>query len=705
LTRALNVLRLAPIGFVAAIGLLSALGLAGAWAVAQSAPTLSVVLWMLPSVVVGALFTVYGTALLQGSIADSAVDFDRGALWRQGRILVAVFVIFTVTVSVVGILYVRDLRVTVRQQRFNQEQAIATLKARYLQRWIVDRSLDMQQRARSVANLLPSDGAMTSSARSLIEVLFAELLAETPEQVAVRLFTPDGKVLVQAGEPVEAGEGALVASSASRPDATAHVQQRYMAATGTLRLDFVTPIGVAPGRAARAVLVVAVDPLVSLFPELARWPTDSPSSEVMVVHKEQDHVTAVAIARARSDPRRRHSFALTQTDIVGVQAVLKGDGVREGLDYRGVPVLSASRHIEALDWHIVAKTDVSEALTPIEHRVDLVIWLTLGAIAVAAATSLGLWHADRTSYRYLRQRHEQERMALAHHYENMIKHARDIVMLVDEDRRLVEANDAALAAYGYSLEELRALHVVDLRTERDKPALASDWLEIHAGGLPVETVHRRKDGSEFPVEITGSSFDVGHRRYYQAFVRDISLRKRLEAEVLRLSRVQSALRTATGLLLRARDEDELYRGMCEALIEVGGYRLADVALANHDEGKSVRFAAIAGADQGYLRQTGITWGGGPRSGGPTGRAIRTGEVQINHDFASNAEMAPWREEALKRGLRSSIGLPLRAGDIVIGALTIYSGQPFAFTKDEVDFLVQFNTDLSYGVTLLRSRHA
>ena len=80
MSRALTILRLAPISFVLAIGLLSGLGLAGAWAVAQDAASLGVVLWMLPSVVVGALFTIYGTALLQGSLTGSTVDSERGEL-------------------------------------------------------------------------------------------------------------------------------------------------------------------------------------------------------------------------------------------------------------------------------------------------------------------------------------------------------------------------------------------------------------------------------------------------------------------------------------------------------------------------------------------------------------------------------------------------------------------------------------------------
>jgi len=82
---------------------------------------------------------------------------------------------------------------------------------------------------------------------------------------------------------------------------------------------------------------------------------------------------------------------------------------------------------------------------------------------------------------------------------------------------------------------------------------------------------------------------------------------------------------------------------CDALVEIGGYRLADVALAKDDPDKSVRFVALVGHDDGYLDHTRISWGEGPRSRGPTGSAIRTGEVQVNQNFASNAAMAPWRD--------------------------------------------------------------
>lgn len=704
--RALTVLRLAPVSFVAAISLLSALGLAGAWAVAQDATALSVILWMLPSVVVGALFTVYGTALLQGSLVGSNAEIDRKVLWRQGRIIAAVFVIFTVTVSLAGLLYVRDLRITIRQERFDQHRAIANLKARHIEEWLMTRTLDAQQRARSIANMLSEAGSSSRESRSLLDVLFAELLADSSERVSIKLFGPDGRVIASAGEAPAADEGSLIATAFSRPGVTApaRVQQRRVAASGALRLDVVTPVPPVPAPAAAAFLVITLDPANSLFPEVMQWPTDSPASEVVLIQREGARAVSVFLpAHAPHDGRREISFPLSQSNVVGVQAVMNGDGVREGFDYRNVSVLAATRHVEGLGWKVVAKTDAAVVLAPLDHRATLVSWLTLAAILVAAATSVGLWHAEKASVVALRERHARERSALARHYELMIKSARDIVMLVDDERRIVDANPAALAAYGYSLAELLNMHAVDLRADSQKASMEANWLITHSRGTPLETIHRRKDGSEFPVEVTGSFFDVDDRRYFQGIIRDITQRKRLEADVMRLGRVQAALQAAAGLVLRARDEQELYRGVCQVLINIGGYRLAYVALAQHDAARSVEFSAIAGDDAGYTAQTAITWGEGVRSRGPTGASIRTGEVQINQDFATNETMAPWREEAMKRGMRSSIGLPLRANDTVVGALTIYSDQPFAFSRDEVDFLIQFAADVSYGITLLRGR--
>lgn len=704
MVRALILLRLAPITFVLAVFVLSALGLAGAWAVAQDATILGVILWMLPSVVVGALITVYGTALLQGALAGSNFEIERQVAWRKGRIMILVFAAFSVTVSVAGYAYVRDLETNVRRQRLDEQRAIAALKASAIDKWLFERWIDVQLLANAMKQFPQDWSNLPAADRSLAELFFAEFLAGVPDRMAVRLLAPDGQALVEVGESVRpAGQAARPLQSAGS-GAVGRRLEEWRTAEGRLRLDFILPL-VQPTGSSPLFLAVSIDPEIVLWPEVKRWPVASASSSVALIEREGDAVTYVMPVRdAPFEPRRSFSIPLSQDGVISVQAVLKGSGLYEGLDYRGVPVLAAARRVKETDWIVIAKTDIAEALSPIDRRTQLVIWLTAAAVLVAAAIMFGLWRTDQASYSVLREKNAREKEALRRHYEHVMGAARDYVFLLDEDQRVVEANGAAVEAYGYTLEELRGMHATAFRSPTARTGVAADWAMGLSTGKPIETVHRRKDGREFPVEVSIGQFELDGHTYTQAFVRDVAYRKRLEAEVKRLARVETALRRASRVLLRAKTEAELYQGMCAALVEIGGYRLANVALANDEPGKTVRFAAIAGLDDGYLDQTRITWGEGPRSKGPTGAAIRTGEVQVNQDFASNPTVAPWREEALKRGIRASIGLPLIAGGQVFGALTIYAEQPDAFNRDEVELLTQFAADISYGVANIRRRH-
>jgi GAF domain-containing protein len=60
-------------------------------------------------------------------------------------------------------------------------------------------------------------------------------------------------------------------------------------------------------------------------------------------------------------------------------------------------------------------------------------------------------------------------------------------------------------------------------------------------------------------------------------------------------------------------------------------------------------------------------------------------------------MAPWREEALQRGYRSSIALPIILQNRVIGAFTIYDADPFFFNEKEINLLNEVAGDINYAL--------
>src|SRR5208337_600221 len=102
--------------------------------------------------------------------------------------------------------------------------------------------------------------------------------------------------------------------------------------------------------------------------------------------------------------------------------------------------------------------------------------------------------------------------------------------------------------------------------------------------------------------------------------------KRAEAEMLRLNKALKALSDSSQALVRAKDEQEYLNEVCGIIVEDCGYSMAWIGFAEYDEAKSVRSAAHAGFEEGYLETLRITWADTERGRGPTGTAIRTGKV-------------------------------------------------------------------------------
>ena len=120
-------------------------------------------------------------------------------------------------------------------------------------------------------------------------------------------------------------------------------------------------------------------------------------------------------------------------------------------------------------------------------------------------------------------------------YELLFQNSRDIVLLVRRgDRRILEANAAAVSAYGYSRDELLNLSIGDLRAKDADEMTADQLAQADTEGILFETIHRRKDGSTFPVEVSSQGATVAGTRTLISVIRDITQRKRAE-EALRES--------------------------------------------------------------------------------------------------------------------------------------------------------------------------
>lgn len=274
--------------------------------------------------------------------------------------------------------------------------------------------------------------------------------------------------------------------------------------------------------------------------------------------------------------------------------------------------------------------------------------------------------------------------------------------------RAVLWNPAAEEILGFTAGEVLGKHPYDLIVPRDaQPHVDTIWRRLLEDDTTGHSVNENmtKDGriitcawSNTPLkEADGTVVGV------LSMVQDITDRKRAEEELRRVNKALRTLSECNQVLVRVTDEADLLLDICRIIVEVGGYRLAWVGFAEHDEGKTVRPVVQAGYEEGYLDTLNITWADTERGRGPTGTAIRTGKHHIARNILVDPNFAPWRAEASRRGYASSISLPLIANGQTFGALNIYAIEPDAFDEEEVKLLTELADDLTYGIMTLRTR--
>ena len=130
-------------------------------------------------------------------------------------------------------------------------------------------------------------------------------------------------------------------------------------------------------------------------------------------------------------------------------------------------------------------------------------------------------------------------------YRHLSEHASDIIWLLKDDGTILEVNQAAVDAYGYSHEELIGMNVRDIRHPSRISELDEQLRAASSGNVNFETIHRRKDGSELPVEVNATSAEFSGERLIMSILRDITERKRQEKDHAFLLHLADVIRTET----------------------------------------------------------------------------------------------------------------------------------------------------------------
>lgn len=186
---------------------------------------------------------------------------------------------------------------------------------------------------------------------------------------------------------------------------------------------------------------------------------------------------------------------------------------------------------------------------------------------------------------------------------------------------------------------------------------------------------------------------------------ELAARKKSEEALHRSNRELRAISLCNQVLMRAADETDLLQDICRIVCDEAGYRLACVGYGEQGDPKTLHPVAwgglggrkdadgrLAPAENEVLGQR--LWE----------RVARSGETLCIQDFATDPQMAPWQEVALRHGCRSGIGIPLKDENAsVFGVFLVYSSEANAISPDEVRLMQELAGDLTFGIGVLRAR--
>ena len=137
-----------------------------------------------------------------------------------------------------------------------------------------------------------------------------------------------------------------------------------------------------------------------------------------------------------------------------------------------------------------------------------------------------------------RKREQEELAKSERHFRSVIEHAADAIYVVTRDEgKILVCNQQALTDTGYSREELLGMSASDLEVSKAGGEVDAVHMSLKPKvALTVEGVHRRKDGSTFPVEVRFGLLEEDDPQLILSIVRDITERKKVE-EALRMTQL------------------------------------------------------------------------------------------------------------------------------------------------------------------------
>ena len=267
-----------------------------------------------------------------------------------------------------------------------------------------------------------------------------------------------------------------------------------------------------------------------------------------------------------------------------------------------------------------------------------------------------------------------------------------------EDGHIINSNETFLNYFGYSREEIindPSLNLKLWRNPDDRDSVIKELFDSQSiSGREYDFVN--KEGVVLNSFFSARVIYLQNKPYILSSFNDISERKIAQIKIEKLNRLYQVISHINKAIIHYRVKEQLIDEVCRIAVKYGKFQLAWIGLVD-EQTKLVQPMVADGFEQGFLTVfKPISISDDAENRGPIGTAIKSGNHFVFGDFMTDPRVGIWKEEALKRGYRSSITLPLTQFGKIAGTFTLYSSIPDFFIPEEISLLDEVVNEISFA---------
>lgn len=278
-------------------------------------------------------------------------------------------------------------------------------------------------------------------------------------------------------------------------------------------------------------------------------------------------------------------------------------------------------------------------------------------------------------------------------FEMMDRSIDEFYLLDSKNYRFLYVNETAIRNLGYSKEELYSMTPSDIAPEYTKKKLDELFKPFKEGELnskTITTLHKRKDGSMYPVKVNLTRYLFDEKLYFFAVVEDITKEIEKEKKLETLNRLYYTLSQANQFIVRSKNEKELFEGLSRIIVEFGGFSTSFFLKKDKND---VGLVSFYGVEENDIKEIiSITLKSKNRF--ITKKAILFGKSVVDNNYSLKVKGF---EVFKKTGVKSAASFPIRFSSECSYFLTIYSNEPNFFTKDTIKLIEELCMGIEYAL--------